>query len=114
MHNQIADYLSTKSIEAVREKVCKAKNILIGLDILEMLLKQSGAGSDSFMMEFLLIGTEESPGETFLYQGRTFKSYRGIGYLVAMARGSADRYFQEDITLVNTLPGETILFNYNL
>ena len=61
MHNQIADYLSTKSIEAVREKVCKAKNILIGLDILEMLLKQSGAGSDSFMMEFLLIGTEESP-----------------------------------------------------
>jgi len=81
---------------------------------LEILPKQSGAGADSVMVESLLVGTEESPGETFLYQRRTFKSYRGMGYSGAIARGSANRYFQEDITLVKTLPGETILFNYNL
>ena len=50
------------------------------------------------MVGSLLAGTEEAPGETFLFQGRTFKSYRGMGSLGAMARGSADRYFQEDIT----------------
>ncbi len=47
------------------------------------------------MIGSLLAGTEESPGETILYQGRTFKAYRGMGSLSAMARGSADRYFQE-------------------
>jgi IMP dehydrogenase len=46
----------------------------------------------------LLAGTEEAPGETFLYQGRAYKSYRGMGSVGAMARGSADRYFQQDIT----------------
>jgi IMP dehydrogenase len=45
----------------------------------------------------LLAGTEEAPGETFLWQGRTYKSYRGMGSVGAMARGSADRYFQQDI-----------------
>ena len=50
------------------------------------------------MVGSLLAGTEEAPGETFLYQGRTFKSYRGMGSLGAMARGSADRYFQEEVT----------------
>ncbi|MEQ1688296.1 MAG: IMP dehydrogenase, partial [Sphingopyxis sp.] len=45
----------------------------------------------------LLAGTEEAPGETFLYQGRAYKSYRGMGSVGAMARGSADRYFQQDI-----------------
>src|SRR6185369_16224674 len=49
------------------------------------------------MIGSLLAGTDESPGETFLYQGRTYKSYRGMGSLGAMARGSADRYFQEEI-----------------
>ncbi|MEP7004872.1 MAG: IMP dehydrogenase, partial [Sphingomonas bacterium] len=44
-----------------------------------------------------LAGTEEAPGETFLYQGRSYKSYRGMGSVGAMARGSADRYFQQDI-----------------
>ena len=47
------------------------------------------------MIGSLFAGTEESPGETILYQGRTFKAYRGMGSLSAMARGSADRYFQE-------------------
>ena len=45
----------------------------------------------------MLAGTAEAPGETFLYQGRTYKSYRGMGSVGAMARGSADRYFQQDI-----------------
>src|SRR3546814_17875700 len=49
------------------------------------------------MVGSLLAGTEEAPGETFLYQGRAYKSYRGMGSVGAMARGSADRYFQGDI-----------------
>ena len=49
------------------------------------------------MIGSLLAGTEEAPGETFLYQGRAYKSYRGMGSVGAMARGSADRYFQQDI-----------------
>ncbi|MDB5663329.1 MAG: guaB 1, partial [Sphingomonas bacterium] len=51
----------------------------------------------SVMVGSMLPGTEEAPGETFLYQGRTYKSYRGMGSDGAMARGSADRYFQQDI-----------------
>jgi len=57
--------------------------------------KALGAGAHSVMIGSLLAGTEEAPGETILYQGRTFKSYRGMGSLAAMKRGSADRYFQE-------------------
>jgi IMP dehydrogenase len=53
------------------------------------------AGADSVMIGSLFAGTEESPGETILYQGRTYKAYRGMGSLSAMAKGSADRYFQE-------------------
>src|SRR3546814_13682818 len=49
------------------------------------------------MVGSLLAGTEEAPGETFLYQGRAYKSYRGMGSVGAMGRGSADRYFQGDI-----------------
>src|SRR3546814_16833729 len=49
------------------------------------------------MVGSLLAGTQEAPGETFLYQGRAYKSYRGMGSVGAMARGSADRYFQQDI-----------------
>jgi IMP dehydrogenase len=57
--------------------------------------KALAAGASSIMIGSLFAGTEESPGETILYQGRTFKSYRGMGSLGAMRRGSADRYFQE-------------------
>ncbi|HEV8375416.1 MAG TPA: IMP dehydrogenase [Candidatus Polarisedimenticolia bacterium] len=57
--------------------------------------KALAAGAHSVMIGSLLAGTEESPGETILYQGRTFKSYRGMGSIAAMKRGSADRYFQE-------------------
>ena len=49
------------------------------------------------MIGSLFAGTDEAPGEVFLYQGRSYKSYRGMGSIGAMARGSADRYFQQDI-----------------
>ncbi|MEW6577342.1 MAG: IMP dehydrogenase, partial [Pseudomonadota bacterium] len=61
------------------------------------LAKALAAGAASVMVGSLLAGTEEAPGETFLYQGRAYKSYRGMGSVGAMARGSADRYFQQDI-----------------
>ncbi|HXL67194.1 MAG TPA: IMP dehydrogenase [Xanthobacteraceae bacterium] len=59
--------------------------------------KALAAGAESAMVGNLLAGTEESPGEVYLYQGRSYKSYRGMGSVAAMARGSADRYFQQDI-----------------
>ena len=59
--------------------------------------KALAAGASCVMVGSLLAGTEEAPGDTFLYQGRTYKSYRGMGSVGAMARGSADRYFQQDI-----------------
>jgi IMP dehydrogenase len=59
--------------------------------------KALAAGASAVMVGSLLAGTAEAPGETFLYQGRTYKSYRGMGSVGAMARGSADRYFQQDI-----------------
>ncbi len=61
------------------------------------LAKAIAAGADVVMIGSLLAGTEEAPGEVFLYQGRSFKSYRGMGSVGAMARGSADRYFQQDV-----------------
>ncbi len=59
--------------------------------------KALAGGASAVMIGSLLAGTEEAPGETFLYQGRAYKSYRGMGSVGAMARGSADRYFQQDI-----------------
>ena len=59
--------------------------------------KALAAGGAAVMVGSLLAGTTEAPGETFLYQGRAYKSYRGMGSVGAMARGSADRYFQQDI-----------------
>ena len=59
--------------------------------------KAIAGGADCVMIGSLFAGTEESPGEVFLYQGRSYKSYRGMGSLGAMARGSADRYFQQEV-----------------
>jgi len=60
--------------------------------------KALAAGAESCMVGSLLAGAEETPGEVFLYQGRSYKSYRGMGSVGAMARGSADRYFQKEVT----------------
>ncbi len=61
------------------------------------LAKAIAAGADCAMIGSLFAGSDESPGEVYLYQGRSYKAYRGMGSLGAMARGSADRYFQEEI-----------------
>jgi IMP dehydrogenase len=61
------------------------------------LAKAIGAGASTAMMGSMFAGTDEAPGEVFLYQGRSYKSYRGMGSLGAMARGSADRYFQKEV-----------------
>ncbi len=63
--------------------------------------KALAAGANSVMMGGMFAGTEEAPGEVFLYQGRSYKSYRGMGSLGAMSDGAADRYFQEDISAAN-------------
>ena len=60
------------------------------------------------MVGSLLAGTDEAPGEVFLYQGRSYKAYRGMGSLGAMARGSADRYFQADVQSTMKLVPEGI------
>ncbi len=62
------------------------------------LAKAIAAGADCAMIGSLFAGTDEAPGEVFLYQGRSYKSYRGMGSLGAMARGSADRYFQQEVS----------------
>ncbi len=62
------------------------------------LAKAIAAGADCVMIGSLLAGTDEAPGEVFLYQGRSYKAYRGMGSVGAMARGSADRYFQQEVS----------------
>jgi IMP dehydrogenase len=90
-------------LTAIMEAAAEAKKSGLGV-IGDGGLRTSGdvakalaAGATSVMVGSLLAGTEEAPGETFLYQGRAYKSYRGMGSVGAMARGSADRYFQQDI-----------------
>src|SRR6202012_2274071 len=61
------------------------------------MVKAIAAGANAVMLGSLFAGTDEAPGETFIYQGRAYKSHRGMGSVGAMARGSADRYFQQDI-----------------
>jgi IMP dehydrogenase len=61
------------------------------------LAKALAAGASCAMVGSLLAGTDETPGEVFLWQGRSYKSYRGMGSVGAMARGSADRYFQAEV-----------------
>jgi IMP dehydrogenase len=86
-------------------EVCRKQNIPViadgGIKFSGDLAKAIAAGADCAMLGSLFAGTDEAPGEVFLYQGRTYKSYRGMGSVGAMARGSADRYFQQEVS--NTL-----------
>ncbi len=66
--------------------------------------KALAAGASCAMMGSMLAGTEESPGEVFLYEGRAYKAYRGMGSLGAMAQGSADRYFQKEVQAQKLVP----------
>lgn len=82
-------------------KVCERAGIPVtadgGVKSSGDIAKAISAGASCVMLGSLLAGTEEAPGEVFLFKGRTYKSYRGMGSVGAMSRGSADRYFQEDI-----------------
>ena len=82
-------------------EVCGERNIPViadgGVKSSGDFAKAVAAGANAVMIGSLLAGTEEAPGEVFLYQGRSYKAYRGMGSVGAMERGSADRYFQEDI-----------------
>ena len=66
--------------------------------------KAIAAGASCAMIGSMLAGTDEAPGEVILYQGRSFKAYRGMGSLAAMARGSADRYFQKEVASDKLVP----------
>jgi IMP dehydrogenase len=81
-------------------KACDAAGVPLvadgGIKFSGDLVKALAAGANAVMIGSLFAGTEESPGETVLYQGRTFKEYRGMGSLGAMKRGSSDRYFQDE------------------
>ncbi|MGH6976639.1 MAG: IMP dehydrogenase, partial [Stellaceae bacterium] len=82
-------------------EVCRKKDVPViadgGVKFSGDLAKAIAAGADCVMLGSLFAGTDESPGEVFLYQGRSYKSYRGMGSVGAMARGSADRYFQQEV-----------------
>ncbi|NQW02324.1 MAG: IMP dehydrogenase [Rhodospirillales bacterium] len=83
-------------------EVCHKENIPLiadgGIKYSGDIAKAIAAGAESVMIGSLFAGTDESPGEVFLYQGRSYKSYRGMGSLGAMSRGSADRYFQAEVS----------------
>ena len=82
-------------------EVCRPRSIPViadgGIRFSGDIAKALAAGASTVMLGSLFAGTEESPGEIFLYQGRTYKAYRGMGSVGAMARGSADRYFQAEV-----------------
>ncbi|HTW52352.1 MAG TPA: IMP dehydrogenase, partial [Stellaceae bacterium] len=83
-------------------EVCREHGVPViadgGIKFSGDLAKAIAAGADCTMIGSLFAGTDESPGEVFLYQGRNYKYYRGMGSIGAMARGSADRYFQQEVT----------------
>ena len=94
-------YPQFSAIVNVKRALSKFKDVKIiadgGIRYSGDIAKALGAGADAVMIGSLLAGTDETPGEIFYYQGRSYKSYRGMGSIAAMARGSADRYFQQDI-----------------
>jgi IMP dehydrogenase len=90
----------TAIVDVVGE--CRGRGVPViadgGIKFSGDLAKAIAAGADCAMIGSLFAGTDESPGEVFLYQGRSYKYYRGMGSIGAMARGSADRYFQQEVT----------------
>jgi len=90
----------TALVDAVGE--CRQRGVPViadgGIKFSGDLAKAIAAGADCAMLGSLFAGTDESPGEVFLFQGRSYKYYRGMGSIGAMARGSADRYFQQEVT----------------
>src|SRR6201984_2111371 len=91
---------SARAAEGTGIPVIAAGGIKFSGDI----TKAIAAGASCVMIGSLFAGTEEAPGETILYQGRTFKSYRGMGSSAAMEEGSADRYGQEDVEPAKSVP----------
>src|SRR5580704_1412335 len=89
----------TAIVEAVRAAEGSGAPVIAdgGIKYSGDLAKAIGAGASSAMLGSMFAGVDEAPGEVFLYQGRSYKSYRGMGSLGAMASGSADRYFQKDV-----------------
>jgi len=83
-------------------EVCRERDIPLiadgGIKYSGDVAKAVAAGADCVMIGSLFAGTDEAPGEVFLYQGRSYKAYRGMGSIAAMAKGSADRYFQQDVS----------------
>lgn len=95
--------IGVPQITAIMESAAEAKKADIpviadgGIRYSGDIVKALAAGAETVMLGSLFAGTDEAPGETILYQGRTFKSYRGMGSLGAMKEGSADRYFQKEV-----------------
>ena len=89
-------------------EACRAQDVPVvadgGIKYSGDLAKAIAAGADCAMLGSLFAGTDEAPGEVFLYQGRSYKSYRGMGSVGAMARGSADRYFQQEVSALKLVP----------
>ena len=96
---ETADYLTKANIPLIADG---------GIKYSGDLAKALAGGANAAMIGSLFAGTDESPGEIFLYQGRSYKYYRGMGSLGAMARGSADRYFQEEVNDTYKLVHECI------
>ena len=99
------------AIMEVSEVTKKKKDPLIadgGIKYSGDIAKAIAAGADTVMIGSLLAGTDESPGDVYLYQGRSYKSYRGMGSISAMLKGSAERYFQDSNSDVQKLIPEGV------
>lgn len=100
---RIVTGVGVPQITAIRDAVNVAKKYSVpviadgGIKFSGDMVKALAVGADTVMLGSLLAGVEESPGETILYQGRTYKMYRGMGSIGAMKAGSKDRYFQDDV-----------------
>jgi IMP dehydrogenase len=107
---RVVSGVGVPQITAIMEcaTVCRERNIPLiadgGVKYSGDISKAIAAGADSVMIGSLFAGTDESPGEVILYQGRTYKSYRGMGSLGAMQEGSSDRYAQEGATPSKLVP----------